>query len=343
MKKISVIVPCYNVERYIERCFNSIKNQTYGMDNIEFIFVNDASTDGTYSKLLSIEKEYPENVIVINFEQNRKQGAARNVGMDYATGEYISFIDADDHIERCMYEKMIEMLEKYDCDFLQCRYDTDGDMEHYMVSKMWKRQWFDNLNDSKQLQEFICEKYGMVSVCDKIYRHSFLLENNISFVEDLRCEDIYFSNIVYMCATSAFCMNEIYYHYFLNPSSTMSQTTNLYQLDKMDVSIAFLSDCLNREFYVKKREEIEWLFLRSYYIYMLWEIFHRFPELSYEKYQEMRSNILDWIPDYKTNPYRYIEGYGFENIMLKILDRELNEEELNEFRSMMIAKIEIPV
>ena len=76
-KIISIIIPCYNVEQYLDRCFNSLKNQTLGFERMEFIFVNDASTDHTLKKLTELEAEYPENIIVINFEENRRQGTAR--------------------------------------------------------------------------------------------------------------------------------------------------------------------------------------------------------------------------------------------------------------------------
>ena len=80
MKKVSVIIPCYNVESYIDRCFNSLVNQTIGMEHLELIFINDESTDCTMEKLLQYEQQYPENIILINFETNQRQGTARNTG-----------------------------------------------------------------------------------------------------------------------------------------------------------------------------------------------------------------------------------------------------------------------
>ena len=87
MAIISVIVPCYNVEKYVGRCIDSIINQSIGIDNIELILVNDASTDATLDVLSGYEQMYPESIMVINCEQNGKQGTARNIGMMYSTGE----------------------------------------------------------------------------------------------------------------------------------------------------------------------------------------------------------------------------------------------------------------
>ena len=88
-KKISIIIPCYNVESYLDRCFESLKHQTLGFEQMELIFVNDASTDGTLDKLTALESQYPENIIVINFTENRRQGTARNVALEYASAPYI--------------------------------------------------------------------------------------------------------------------------------------------------------------------------------------------------------------------------------------------------------------
>lgn len=342
-KLVSVILPCYNVEKYLARCFESLIEQTIGLEQIEIIFVNDASTDGTLELLLSYEKEYPENVLVINFEENRRQGAARNVALSYATGKYISFVDSDDFIEKSMYEKMIAAIEENDCDFVQCRYDFVGEAVERMVSKPFSRGCFRDLNDTLERRAFMDQHMALVAVWDKLYKREFLLENEIFCIEGIRCEDIFFSHLVFTYANSACCINDILYHYCENPKSTMSEIHREFQPDKMQVSVAFLSECLDRGIYEKRRDEIDWMFLKNYYIYMLWEVFHRFPEKSFEIYSEAKANILDWIPGYQTSPYRSMPGYEFENLMLKLLDMNLDEAGLERVRLDMIKKINVPI
>ena len=106
MKKISVIIPCYNSVKWLPKCFMSLVEQSIGIDNLELIFVNDASTDDgqTWDMLKEMEKAYPESIIIIDLPYNRRQGGARNEGLKYASGEYIAFVYSDDWIEEVLYE-----------------------------------------------------------------------------------------------------------------------------------------------------------------------------------------------------------------------------------------------
>ncbi len=86
-EKISVIIPCYNVEKYIDRCLTSVVNQTIGLKMLEIICVNDGSTDGAWEKLCQWEKQCPENMLAVDCKENGAQGRARNIALSYASGE----------------------------------------------------------------------------------------------------------------------------------------------------------------------------------------------------------------------------------------------------------------
>ena len=100
MKKVSVVVPCYNAAVYLDKCMEQLIKQTIGIENIEIILVDDASTDdgATWELIMEYEREFPDTVIAIQLEQNMRQGGARNVGISYAGGEYLMFCDADDRL-----------------------------------------------------------------------------------------------------------------------------------------------------------------------------------------------------------------------------------------------------
>lgn len=122
MAEISVIIPCYNVEKYIDRCLESVVAQTIGLDMIEIIVINDASTDNTLKKLYEWERRFPENIMVVTYEENLRQGGARNIGLEYASGQYIGFVDADDWIERDMYRLLYEKMCTMRFDAVKCKY-----------------------------------------------------------------------------------------------------------------------------------------------------------------------------------------------------------------------------
>ena len=112
MPKISVIIPVYNVEKYIERCVRSLFEQTLG--EIEYIFVDDCTPDGSIAILRRIIEDYPERkpfVSIISHEQNKGLAIARRTGVNAACGEYVAFCDSDDWVDTNMYEKLLVIIQ----------------------------------------------------------------------------------------------------------------------------------------------------------------------------------------------------------------------------------------
>ncbi|MBE5923073.1 MAG: glycosyltransferase family 2 protein [Lachnospiraceae bacterium] len=340
-KKISVIIPCYNVEQYLDRCFDSLKKQTIGIENMELIFVNDASSDATLEKLESYEKQFPESIIVINFEENQRQGTARNVALQYATAPYIGYVDSDDWVESTMYEKMVNTIEKYDCDFVECQWDYAKSIDDRNSTKSWGEPGYMNLEDTNVRKEFIRSKIALVTLWDKVFKRDFLVDNDIFCPERILCEDIFFVYLAFVYAKSYYYMDDVLYHYFVNEGGTVRQKKAEYQFDKMTVTFGFLQECIERGLMDGSKYEIEWMFLEKYYVYMLWEIFEQFPERSYDMYIEMKDVITKWVPDYKSNPYRKLEGNEFDNLMLKLLDYDLNKDEFEGLRQHMLETISV--
>lgn len=347
-KLISVIIPCYNVEQYLDRCFNSLYNQTLGFDKIELIFVNDASTDHTLEKLTILEQQYPENIIVINFEENRRQGTARNVALEYATAPYIGYVDSDDWVDIHMFEKMLTAIQKYDCDFVECRWNLAKNEKHTTsVKKLGKPGYYD-LTNTETKAEFIGTQIGLTALWNKVFKKSFLVDNDIFCPEQVRYEDIFFCYLAFIYAKSYYRMDDELYHYFVNPEGTVQRKNQEYQFDKMDIAIGFLLECKNRGLYVTHpatakekagNASIEWMFLEKYYVYMLWEVFHEFPERSYTCFLQMQETVKELCPNYKNNPYRNWESNQFDNVMLKLLDYPLDEKTFLGIRDDMVKKM----
>lgn len=125
MLKVSVVIPIYNVEKYIERCVRSLMEQT--LDDIEYIFVNDASLDNSLEILKSVVAQFPNrmsNVHIINHNCNQGLACARKTGIDLASGEYLIHCDSDDWVELDIYEKLYDAAKRSDADIVVCNYKT---------------------------------------------------------------------------------------------------------------------------------------------------------------------------------------------------------------------------
>lgn len=340
-KKISIIIPCYNVEQYLDRCFNSLKNQTLGFEQMELIFVNDASTDGTLEKLTALESQYSENIIVINFTENRRQGTARNVALEYASAPYIGYVDSDDWVDITMFKKMLSAIEKYDCDFVECRWDLAQDENHRRPVKKLGKPGYLDLHKSDVKSEFIGTQIGLTALWNKVFKKSFLVDNNIFCPEQIRYEDIFFCYLTFLYAKSYYRLDDVLYHYFVNPAGTVQQKAQEYQFDKMVIAVGFLNICKERGLYNQSKsnkDAIEWMFLEKYYVYMLWEVFQEFPERSYACYLQMKETVYELVPDYKSNPFRKWESNAFDDVMLKLLDYPLDENTFLGLRDEMLKK-----
>lgn len=124
--KVSIIIPVYNVEKYLQRCIDSLRAQTY--TNTEMIFVDDGSADSSYQILQQAEKT--DSRIRVFSQENAGPSAARNLGMDHSTGEYIMFCDSDDTVEPTWTEKMVEAVQEHPDDFVVCEVTTLSEEEH---------------------------------------------------------------------------------------------------------------------------------------------------------------------------------------------------------------------
>ena len=182
--KISVIIPCYNVQKYIMRCFDSIYSQTYGFENLEVILIDDLSTDNTWSILESLQRQYPENVISLKIQKKGKCGGARNLGMDICTGKYITFVDADDYVHPDMLRVLYDRMTEDDYDVAQCGVSCfKADKPNVLEVNDFEIQRLDldNVDNRKNL---IIGLTGFTNVTAwaKLYSTKFIIEHNLRFM-----------------------------------------------------------------------------------------------------------------------------------------------------------------
>lgn len=227
--KVSVIVPVYNVEKFIDKCLDSLVNQT--LKEIEIIVVNDGSPDNSQKIIDDYVKKYPSKVKSL-IKENGGQGSARNMGLDIANGEYISFIDSDDWIDLDTLEKMYNLAKKEKSDIVIC------DM-------------VDHFNDHCIYHN--CTKYSSVyevtpSASNKIFKKDVI--GDIRFLPKLWYEDFNFTTKILLNTNRIGVISEGMYHCNCGHVSTMSNNNSIKNLDM----IIIIDDIIA---YMKKNEKYD--------------------------------------------------------------------------------------
>lgn len=212
--KVSIIIPVYNTEKYIEKCLNSLVNQT--LKDIEIIIINDGSTDNSIITVRNFANNDPR-IKILN-QLNQKQGAARNNGMKIAQGEYIGFVDSDDWVDLDYFEKLYYAAKQYNSDIALATNVRIGG------GKTKKRLNIERVEYVSKLQDKIDIGKQPKNPCptNKIYRASLLKEHNILFPERVYCEDKLFTIQAVYYANGIVTVPGINYYYFRNPNSTVN-------------------------------------------------------------------------------------------------------------------------
>lgn len=247
--KISIIVPCYGVEKYLDRCMESLVNQT--LRDIEIILVDDVSPDRV-PEMCDDWAEKDSRIKVIHKEKNEGLGYARNTGIEAASGEYVAFVDSDDFVERNMFEVLYHYSANDSLDACFCGFSHySGNVIKDKVSEVEKYTIFEGeavkevalkgmltSNDSYRIVDY------EMSVWHALYKMDIIRKNNISFVSEreLISEDIIF-HIDYLpsCRKIGF-IPDILYNYCLNPVSL----SKVYKKDRFNKEIDLFKDILNR-------------------------------------------------------------------------------------------------
>ena len=252
--KVSIIVPVYNVEKYLQRCIDSLKNQT--LQEIEIILVDDASPDSSPQICDEAAKE-DERIKVIH-KVNEGAGKARNSALEIASGEYIGFVDSDDFVDTEMFQTLYEKAKEYDSDLVMSgvRF-VGGSMfseEGASTLKTYFEQdtQFETEEELKELRMGIAgampededdSKYGM-SIWKNLFRHEVIKQNNLLFrsEREVFSEDALFMIDYIACIRKATGLPEVFYNYCRNEDSISKS----YKKDKMEKMLVFVDEVEKR-------------------------------------------------------------------------------------------------
>lgn len=328
-EKISIIIPCYNVEAYIDRCLTSLVDQTIGLDRLEIICVNDASTDGTWEKLCFWEKQYSENILLVNCEENGKPGHARNIGLAHATGAYLAFLDADDWMELDSYEKLYQVITAYKCELVQFRFVRDsGSWDVWQTqSHREKRDFYLDLTDTEERKKFLVTSIMDNGCTNKFYTREFIFGNRLRFPEGCVYEDIYWGVLAQLAVQRVYFFNEKLYHYYINPDSIVLKKDEDYHMDIFHTTMQMWKECRCRGALEEYSREMELNFLVYYYLGGLKVLALRYTKLKYEEYQNMCKTVQRIVPEYKTNPYLGQVFNEQQQLQIALIDQDISRGE----------------
>lgn len=286
MPDISIIVPIYNAEKYLNKCIESLINQT--KKELEFVLINDGSTDNSEE----IIKSYKDKRIKYFKNENQGIGKTRNFGIEKATGKYIMFVDSDDYIDKNMAKLMFDKAFSNSLDMVVCDY--------YKV--------INNENIEEKLPSFkpTTLKKSPDLLCDinlspwnKIYKTSLIKDNNIKFVENLKYEDAPFVIETLDKANKVGKVNKCLNYYVIHGNS---ETT---VRDKRVFDILKIIDKIRKYFKDKDyiKESLDKLTVRIITNYTIQQRVQKDKKIGMQFIEESFKYLKREVPDYKNNKY----------------------------------------
>ncbi len=304
--KVSVIVPIYNVKKYLERCLKSLINQT--LKDIEIILVDDGSTDGSGSTAKLFAELHSEKVIYLK-KKNGGLSDARNYGLTFATGEYVGFIDSDDYVEPDMFEKLYCSSENGGKKIIECNFIweySDKIKKDLVYSYRSKRDYLVN---------------GRVEAWNKIYKLEWLKATNVVFPSGLLYEDLnfFFKLVPFLKGIEEVAVvSDILVHYVQNESSITNLKTR--QLSHIVLIYEDIFDFYKKlGIYEEYFNELEYKFCRNLLVSFLIKVLKvKDKNIKYKLLDLFYLKINNYFPSWKKN--LYLRRISVVNIYLKIMN-----------------------
>ena len=283
MPKVSVIVPIYNVEKYLEKCINSLLSQT--LEDIQIILVNDGSKDNSGNIAKECEKNNKNRIIYVE-KENGGLSDARNYGLKYATGDFIAFLDSDDYIEKNAYEEMYNKAIEENADYVEC----DFIWEFPNKIRVDKQYPYKN---KKEMLSFV-----RVVAWNKLIKRQLITDNNLEFPKGLRYEDVEFTYKLIPFINKFAYVDKPFIHYVQREGSIANvqneRTAEIFTV--LDNVIEFYK---KNNIYEKYRDELEYNYAR----YLLCSSLKRMckikdktirEKLPTESWKRLNSNFPNW-------------------------------------------------
>ena len=288
MKSVSVIVPFYNVENYIEKCLETLVNQT--LEDIEIILVNDGSKDRSKIIVDKFLKQYPEKIVYLE-KENGGLSDARNYAIPYVKGEYIAFLDSDDYVEKTMYKDMYELAKKENSDMVECDF-------------YWEYPDKNKIKEDKGLiyngKKEMIEKVRVVA-WNKLIKKEVLEKAKVLFPKGLRYEDVEFTYKLVPYLEKVSFLKKPCVHYIQREGS-ISNNQNERNKEIFQVLDNVINFYKENNLYDEYKDELEYIYVRYAFCSSLLRIVKIKDESVQSKLLELTWNkVNSTFPNWKKN------------------------------------------
>lgn len=303
MPKISVIVPVYNVEKYIEKCLDSLVNQT--LKDIEIIIVNDGSKDNSDEIIKRYQEKY-DNIIYLT-KENGGLSDARNYGIPYAKGEYIAFLDSDDYVECNIYEKMYNNAKENNSDYVECDFIWEYPNKRII-----------DIGEEYTGKHEMLQKVRVVA-WNKLIKREIVQKTKIQFPKGYRYEDVEFTYkiIPYLNKTSK--VKEPLIHYIQREDS-ISNVQNERTKEIFDVLEDVLVYYKQNGFFEEYKEELEYIYARFLFCSSLLRMVKiGDKKIKKQLLEQTYENVYKKFPNWKKN--KILKNKSKKNIYLKSINK----------------------
>lgn len=267
--------------------------------------------------LEEVQRSFPLLIKVIKLKENSRQGAARNAGIKIAKGEYIGFVDADDWVDGCMFEKLYTCARVNNYDIVGCH--------NYVVGSNEENIYISKTNTYEQTGVLDCEKRKKLLVNGgniwlKIYRRELLIKNALFFPERVSYEDNYFMPMVMLYANSFGLVDEPLYYYYLSENSTVRKKNSNTQFQRFEVLDMLINEVKSRGVFEEYQLEFEYLKIVLFYVNTAKMCVIQFKPANKMMLRYIRSVMKHDNPAYYKNPY-YISRFSIgERLLIRCND-----------------------
>ncbi|MDD2362407.1 MAG: glycosyltransferase family 2 protein [Oscillospiraceae bacterium] len=308
--EVSVIVPVYNVEMYLDRCLNSLVNQT--LKNIEIIIVNDGSSDNSQN-IIDGFMLYDRNIISIT-KVNSGLSDARNVGIEKASGEYIGFVDSDDYIDHTMFEKLYSKASDENADIVVCGYyGINDETKRVKVCQTGDMTYYDKSLFQEPSLLYINEPFA----CNKLFRRSLFICSGIRFPSGLIFEDIPTVYSLFTKAKTISKVDEPLYYYIQKREGAITSGPISRQVQILDSLSALNMFYSRNNYYHTFRRQL--LFINLKHIILRFKVCENRKvsivaiKFVFRAFKHLNTHFPDW----KTIDFTFKFNIGYKNKELK--------------------------